>query len=110
MSHANSIHLNSCFFMKIEFSNSMILTKDKIISKLNYVRQGFPYWGEMGGVPRPVEKLLIPPSTEKIPLPNKFPPPLYQRFSASTKKQFSCYNPIKASFLAVVIAPIPFLF
>ena len=25
-----------------------------------------------------------------------------------TKQQFSCYNPIKTSFLAVVIAPVPF--
>ena len=68
--------------MKIEFSNSMILTKDKIISKLNYVRQGFPYWGEMGGVPRPVEKLLIPPwkKLEKSPSPTNFPPPLPKVF------------------------------
>ena len=27
-----------------------------------------------------------------------------------TKQQFSCYNPIKTSLLAVVVAPVPFPF
>ena len=30
--------------------------------------------------------------------------------SPPTKQQFSIYNPIKTAFLAVVIAPAPFLF
>ena len=32
------------------------------------------------------------------------------KFLSPTKQQFSCYNPIKTSFLAVVIAPVPFSF
>ena len=31
-------------------------------------------------------------------------------FYAPTKQQFSCYNPIKISFLAAVVAPVPFPF
>ena len=31
-------------------------------------------------------------------------------FPKKYKKQFSCYNPVKTSFLAVVVAPVPFPF
>ena len=37
---------------------------------------------------------------------NTFP---HQIFIPQNKWQFSCYNPIKISFLAVVVAPVPFL-
>ena len=35
---------------------------------------------------------------------------MHQRFISSTEKQISCFKPIKTSFLAAVIAPVPFLF
>ena len=59
-------------------------------------QQGFLYWGN-GRSPSP--------TGQKVELPTKcvFPP-------QQTKQQFSCYNPIKTSFLAVVIAPAPFSF
>ena len=67
--------------------------------------------GETGVVSLPSRTLLILP-TRKSSLPKqtlaaKFLLP-YQRFIPLTKQQFSCYNPIKTSFLAVVIAHVPF--
>ena len=55
------------------------------------------------------------------PPPRKITPPLVDSLSTKlfpaatkshtpTKQQFSSYNPIKTAFLAVVIAPAPFLF
>ena len=58
--------------------------------------------------PLQLEKSLPPPSTHTPPnqifisSPPKINPP--------TKKIFLNYNPIKTSFLAVVIAPVPFMF
>ena len=70
----------------------------------------FPNAGGIGGISPPLAKnLLIPSFPGKIP-PTKFLFPSYQRLISPTTEQFSCYNPIKTSFLAVVIAPIPFLF
>ena len=67
--------------------------------------QGFPYWGN----PPPDENLLIaPPPHQKIPpTPSRLPPPKVNSPSP-TKQQFPSYNPIKTTFLAVVIAPAPF--
>ena len=56
--------------------------------------QDFPYWRD-GGVPQPTKNLLIHPLHTKF----LFPP---------TKSQFNPIKKIKASFLAVVIAPVPF--
>ena len=52
----------------------------------------------------------IPPS--RLPHPTKlsFPPPTPQKSIPPTKQQFSSFNPIKTTFLAVVIVPAPFLF
>ena len=68
--------------------------------------QGFPYWGDDGSPPTPLAKNLLNPSlpgnpTSRLPPINFLFPP--------TKSQFSCYNPIKPSFLAVVIVPLPSL-
>ena len=68
--------------------------------------QSFPYWGIVGTLPTS-QKFTHPPP-HKIPPPNIYSP--YQRLNSPIKSQFSCYNPIKASFLAVAIAPVPFLF
>ena len=57
--------------------------------------------GQGWGVHPPVKNLLIQPPLTKIP-PTKF-------LSPPTKQQFSHYNTIKTAFLAVVIAPAPFL-
>ena len=57
----------------------------------NSTSQGSAYWVVSSP---PVENLLIHPHLEN------FPPP-------HTKQQFSSYNPIKAAFLAVGIAPAP---
>ena len=74
------------------------------------VDQGFPYWGDWGGT--------VPPHQPKIfsfPLPHleKFPPP--SRLSPPTKSQSPPLNNkfqviTQIAFLAVVIAPAPFLF
>ena len=53
--------------------------------------------GAMGECPPPAKNLLIPPS------PANF-------YSLPTKSQFNLINKIKTSFLAVVIAPVQFLF
>ena len=74
--------------------------KDKDLCKV----RAFPPGG-MRGVPPPAHS----PHLDKSPT-NKFlsPPPKVN--SPPTKQQFSSYNPIKTAFLAVVIAPAPFLF
>ena len=60
--------------------------------------------GGRRGVPPPVENLLIQPHLENFPpTKSQFPP-------CPTKQQFSSYNLIKTAFLAVAIAPAPFLF
>ena len=67
----------------------------------NSTSQGFPYWG----VPTTSRKFAHPP-WRKI-TPTKFlSPPL----PLPTKQQFSSYNPIKTTFLAVAIASAPFCF
>ena len=88
--------------------------------------QGFSLLGGMEGVPSPVES--PPPHQAKIcsppPLPaGEIPPPpsthtppnqifisFPPKINPPTKKNFLNYNPIKTSFLAVVIAPVPFMF
>ena len=76
-------------------------------------KQGFPYWG-MGESCPTSQKFAFPPHLEILPvdspLPDFYPPPLTKGKFPLTKSQFSCYDPIKISFLAVVIAPVPFLF
>ena len=65
--------------------------------------QGFSHWSEWGESPPPPSKnLLIPTHLEKFP-PSRLPPP------PPTKQQFSSYNLIKTTFLAVAIALAPFL-
>ena len=69
----------------------------KFFTYLERGQQGFLSWGTMeGGSP--------PPLGQKVPHP--FP----NRKSPPSKQQFSCYNPIKTSYLVVVIAPVTFLF
>ena len=58
-----------------------------------------------GESPPPAENLLIPPEEKLAPLNFYHPPP-----PLPTKQQFSSYNPIKTTFLAVVIAPLSILF
>ena len=48
-------------------------------------------------------------SLDSLPPPGKMIPPS-PNFYSPTKQQFSCYNPIKTSFLAVVVAPVLFPF
>ena len=62
--------------------------------------------GGMGGDTPPTAKNLLIPLLEKF-IFSRIPP---HRESLTTKQQFSSYNPIKAVFLAVVIALSPFLF
>ena len=52
-------------------------------------------------IPSSARALDSLPPPRKMPSINFYPP---------TKQQFSCYNPIKTSFLAVVVAPVPFPF
>ena len=54
-------------------------------------------------------KICSFPRLEKF-LPPNFYSNTDQRLTPPTKEQFSCYNPIKTSLLAVVIAPVPLLF
>ena len=66
----------------------------------------------MGEVPPLLAKnlLILAPSgkVRTVDSPPKFLSP-HQKFILLTKYNFSCYNPIKTSFLAVVIAPVLFL-
>ena len=68
-----------------------------------------------GGVPSSKAKSLLIHHHLETFSPSRLPPhqilsPSLNINSSPSKKQFSCYNPIKTSFLAVVIAPVPFLF
>ena len=65
-------------------------------------QQGFLYWEEWGR-PSPISQKFTHP------FQNSFTP-LTKGSFPHTNKQFSRYNSIKSSFLAVVIAPLPFLF
>ena len=66
-----------------------------LLSKKNPPLRVFPTAG-VGEVLPPAKICSFPPPG-KIP-PSGLPP---------TKERFSCYNPIKSSFLAVVIDPVP---
>ena len=66
--------------------------------------RAFPTVG-MGGVPPPAENLLIPPLPP--PPPKRVNPPLLNNNFQVIPNNI---NPIKTAFLAVVIAPAPFLF
>ena len=66
-------------------------------------KQGFPYWEDGGESPHP-------PKIYSFPLPPKFLFPSTKSHSPLTKQQFSSYNPIKTTFLAVAIASAPFCF
>ena len=67
----------------------------------------FLYWRGMGGV-SPSQKFAHSPYLELSPHPVDSPLPTKFLFSP-TKQQFSSYNPIKKVFLALFIAPAPFL-
>ena len=60
-----------------------------------------------GSLPPPLAKNLLIPSPTRKNLPSVDSPTKFLPLSLS---KTSCYNPIKTSFLAVIIAPIPFLF
>ena len=65
--------------------------------------------GAFWGKPHPLAERLVIPPTWKNSLPHQiFIPPCHQR-SIQLIKQFSCYDLIKTSFLALVITPVPFL-
>ena len=69
-------------------------------------------WYSLQGSPPDQPKICsFPSSTWKSSPPADFlfPPPLLQRLIHPDKWQFSCYNPIKTSFLAAVIASLLFL-
>ena len=66
---------------------------------------GFSLLGEWGGVPSTSPKFAHPPT----PLPRQIYIP-QPKVNPPIKQQLSSYNPIKTAFLAVVIAPAPFLF
>ena len=73
-------------------------------------QQGFLYWGHGWGPTPHGQKSTHPSHTRKSPpvdSPQIFTP--CTKGSTPTKYHFSCYNPIKTSFLAVVIAPVSFL-
>ena len=61
-----------------------------------------------GWSPRHQPKICSPPS--RLPHQIFTQPPAPSKIEFETKQQFSCYNPIKTAFLAVVIAPAPILF
>ena len=72
---------------------------------------GFSLLGEWGESPPPAQNLLIPPPKKQPPTP--LPRQIYipqPKVNPPIKQQLSSYNPIKTAFLAVVIAPAPFLF
>ena len=56
----------------------------------------------------PPPRKITPPPVDS--LSTKFLFPAATKSHTPTKQQFSSYNPIKTAFLAVVIAPAPFLF
>ena len=55
---------------------------------------------------------VTPPATHPPPCPHNqiFISPTKSQFPTPTRQQFLSSNPIKTAFLAVVIAPFPFLF
>ena len=78
-------------------------------------KQGFPYWEDGGESPHQPKIYSFPlPHLEKSPQqtlhPIKFLFPSTKSQSPLTKQQFSSYNPIKTTFLAVAIASAPFCF
>ena len=76
--------------------------------KLNFSRQVFPYWEDGGdsppSPPPPKPPTALPESFFHFPQPSKMPPIKF--LFPPTKWQFSCYNPIKTLFLAVVVVPV----
>ena len=77
----------------------------------------FPTGGMGGSPPPPAKNLLIPPPcleklpSSSFPLQIFIPTPPQVNFPAPlTKEKISSHNPIKTAFVAVVIAPVPFLF
>ena len=94
----NNIHIfniNPVFPVHInDQPNTYVLVEEYV--PLNI--QGFFLQGNAGS----------PPTNKKSAhSPSRLPPP---KVYSPTKYQFSCYNAIRNSFLAIVIAPVPFLF
>ena len=79
-----------CYFWRLTVSSM----------KLNFSMQGLRYWEDGGESPHPHHQLKVCsfPTTRKT--------ATYQIFILPTKWQFSCYNPIKTSLLAVVVVSV----
>ena len=79
-----------CYFWRLTVSSM----------KLNFSMQGLLYWEDGGESPTPTTswKFIHSPQPGKLPRIKLLSPP--------TKWQFSCYNPIKTSLLAVVVVPV----
>ena len=73
---------------------------EEYLGRVKWVNGVFPTGGMMGKPPL-AKNLLIPPPGKNHPI-DILPPP--------SPLLFLCYNPIKTLFLAVIIAPVPFLF
>ena len=73
-----------------------------------YIYIVIPTGGNGRSRPQP-KNLFILPNLEKF-LPSRLPPSHQFCIPPTTKQQLSSYNPIKAAFLAVVIALASFFF
>ena len=96
-------------------ANAVVLQDKFFLGFQKRMKSYFPYW-EDGGVYYSSQKFSfsplprkITPPTSRLPLHQIFVPRRHQSHTP-TKQQFSSYIPIKTAFLAVVIAPAPFLF
>ena len=77
-----------------------IVIFDSLIYETKFQHAGFTLLGRWWRVPHPHHQLKVCsfPTTRKT--------ATYQIFIPPTKWQFSCYNPVKTSLLAVVVVPV----
>ena len=78
----------------------------KFLTLLRGQQQGFFYWGDRRN-PSPTGQIFTHPSPTRKSPTSRLPSP---KAHSPTKKQFSFYNPMKTSFITVVIAPVLFYF
>ena len=93
---ASSLYMKTCWQSSLIYVITYIYIYIYIYIWFIYI-QVFPYWGD-GGSP-PIQPQIC-----------SFPPPPHQIFIPSHQKTIQPNKKIKRSFLAVVIAPVPFLF
>ena len=105
---------NFTFSSKDNYSTSVLVTLTHSLLILPFSTPlktvHFKFWFDKGRPPHQLKICtFLPPG--KIPIPVDSPPqPNLYSLLSPTKQQFASWNPIKMSFLGVVIAPVPFLF